>query len=410
MNYQELQEAKQTFRLHTLEKDYKPFFKDRKEFVRRFSPKKIASMAIDEYVEGKQSKNSFCYLLERKLKPLGSISGINSSIFGVWYSAEQQEYKFVSRFGNDYKQAYKLIKNSIIELIEAGKIRDYDAIISNPLNSLVKGKILSIYYPDKYLNIFSKNHLDYYLKSFDLDTAELMKQNVVYKRDALLAFKDSDKDMKKWSIDMFAVFLHSHYPQSPAKAEEMAVKSKDEKLEFPTVDSGDIQFVDLQLTSGKQTTTSKTHSATPSPDYEKEARKYKKLGDRGESIVYKAEIRRLKEELSITEAKAMKLIKWVSRESDAYGYDIQSVNKDNTPRYIEVKATQRKVGDMDFYYTESEYETAKKYGKDYYIYVVYEILTPHPKVWVIKNPFENGEGVKMKPVKYKVQLSTTKIL
>jgi hypothetical protein len=38
MNYQELLEAKQTFRLHALEKDYKPFFKDRKEFVRRFNP------------------------------------------------------------------------------------------------------------------------------------------------------------------------------------------------------------------------------------------------------------------------------------------------------------------------------------------------------------------------------------
>ena len=63
---------------------------------------------------------------------------------------------------------------------------------------------------------------------------------------------------------------------------------------------------------------------------------------------------------------------------------------------------------MDFYYTENEYETAKKYGKDYYIYVIYEILTPHTKVWVIKNPFEDGEDVKMRPVKYKVQLSTSK--
>lgn len=406
MNYQELQEAKQTFRLHTLEKDYKPFFIVRKEFVRRFSLANIASMTIDEYVEGKQSKNSFCYLLERKLKALGSISGINSSIFGVWYSSEQQVYKYDSRFGNDYKGAYKLIKSSIIDLLEAGKLRDYDAIISNPLNSLVKGKILSIYYPDKYLNIFSKNHLDYYLRSFDLDTAQLMKQNVVYKRDALLAFKNNDKDMKRWSIDMFAVFLHSHYPKSPAKAEEMAVRSKEEELEFSTLKG--VSFVDLQLASGKQTTPVKTHSATSSPDYEKEARKYKKLGDRGEYIVMQAETKRLIEELSITEAKAKKLIKWVSRESDAFGYDILSVNKDNSPRYIEVKATQRKVGDMDFYYTENEYETAKKYGKDYYIYVVYEILTPYPKVWVIKNPFEDGEGVKMKPVKYKVQLSTTK--
>lgn len=406
MNYQELQEAKQTFRLHALEKEMKPLFKAREDFVRRFNPKKIASMTIDEYVQGKQSKTSFCYILERTLKGLGNVSGQYATKFGVWYSSEQQTYRFEKRLGNDYKQAFKKVRTSILNLLEAGKVHDYDEIINNPLNALVKGKILSVYYPDDYLNIFSNEHLDYYLRSFDLDTAELMKQNVVYKRDALLAFKDSDKDMKKWSIDMFAVFLHSHYPKSPAKAEEMAVKSKDEELEFPTLE--DVSFVYLQLASGKQTTPVKTHSATPSPDYEKEARKYKKLGDRGEYIVIQAETKRLTEELSITEAKAMKLVKWVSRESDAFGFDIQSVNKDKTPRYIEVKATQRKVGDMDFYYTENEYETAKKYGKDYYIYVVYEILTPYPKVWVIKNPFEDGKGVKMKPVKYKVQLSTIK--
>lgn len=403
MNYQELQEAKQTFRLHVLEKEMKPLFKAREVFVRKFNPPKIASMTIDEYVQGKQSKTSFCYILERTLKGLGNVSGQYATKFGVWYSSEQQTYRFEKRLGKDYKQAFKKVRTSILNLLEAGKVHDYDEIISNPLNALVKGKILSVYYPDDYLNIFSNEHLDYYLKSFDLDTAELMKQNVVYKRDALLAFKDSDKDMKKWSIDMFAVFLHSHYPKSPAKAEDLAVKSKDEELEFPTLE--DVSFVNLQLASEKQTTTSKTHSSAPSPDYEKEARKYKKLGDRGEYIVIQAETKRLMKELSISEAKAKKLLNWVSRKSDAFGYDIQSVNKDNTPRYIEVKATQRKVGDMDFYYTENEYETAKKCGKDYYIYVVYEILTPHPKVWIIKNPFQEGEGVKMKPVKYKVELS-----
>ena len=58
MNYQELQEAKQTFRLHALEKDLKPLFKAREDFVRRFNPKKIASMTIDEYgPDGKTSIN-----------------------------------------------------------------------------------------------------------------------------------------------------------------------------------------------------------------------------------------------------------------------------------------------------------------------------------------------------------------
>ena len=232
-----------------------------------------------------------------------------------------------------------------------------------------------------------------------------MKSDVLYKQKALLEFKNKDKDMRNWSVNMFAVFLWSHYPKAPLKSDEVAVVSDEKEIEFPTLKS--FSFVDLQLKNGTSTPHTQSHSGKPSPDYEKEAKKYKKLGDRGEYVVIQAEVSRLMKELSISESKAKNIIKWVSRESDAFGFDIQSVNKDQTPRYIEVKATQRKVGDIDFYYTENEYETAKKYGKDYYIYVVYEILTPHPKIWVIKNPFDDNIGIKMKPVKYKVQLSTS---
>lgn len=405
MNYQELQEAKQTFRFYTLEKDYKKVYKAREDFVRRFSPKKINSMSIEEYVIGKQSKTSFCYLIERRLDSLGRITGQPSSKFGIWYSPEYQKYKYDPKFGNNYKEAFVGVKKAISDLISAGESHDYDNIIANPLNALIKGKILSVYYPEDYLNIFSERHLDYYLRSLNLDTKELMKSDVLYKRDALLKFKNSDKDMKKWSINMFSVFLWSHYPKAPLKKEEVAVVSDEEEIEFPTLES--FSFIDLQLASGKPTLPTKSHSGKLSLDYEKEAKKYKKLGDRGEYVVIQAEVSRLMKELSISESKAKKLIKWVSRESDFYGYDIQSVNNDKTPRYIEVKATQKYVGDMDFYYTENEYETAKRFGKNYYIYVVYEILTPSPKIWVIKNPFDVGVGVKMKPVKYKVQLSTS---
>ena len=402
MNYQELQEAKQTFRIHALEKEYKGLFKIRDEFVRKYNPAKIAAMTIDEYVQGKQSKTSFCYILERSLKGLGNMTGQYATKFGVWYSKEKGDYSFEPRLGATYKEVFKKVKLSILNLLESGKTHDYEEIINNPLNALFKGKILAVYYPDDYLNIFSNDHLDHYLKAFDLDTAELMKQNVLYKRKALLDYKNSDKDMKKWSNDMFSVFLWDHYPKRPLKSDEVAVISDEEEIEFPTLES--FSFIDLQLASGKSTSPAKSHSCKPSPDYEKEARKYKKLGDRGEYIVYQAEVSRLMKELSITEAKAKKLIKWVSRESDSYGYDIQSVNKDKTPRYIEVKATRGKAGSMDFYYTENEYETAKKYVENYYIYVVYEILTAHPKICMIKNPFIKGEGINMRPVKYKVEL------
>ena len=402
MNYQELQEAKQTFRLHTIEKEHKSVFKARENFVKRFNADKIASMSIDEYVIGKQSKTSFCYEIERNLDRLGRITGQPSSKFGVWYSPKENDYKYESRLGNDYKEVFRKIKSYIIELLDAGKHHNYDDIIANPLNALLKGKILSIYYPNDYLNIFSREHLDYYLRTLDLDTANLMKQDVLYKRDALLVFKNSDKDMKKWSNDMFSIFLWSHFPKSPAKSEEMAIKTKEEEPTFPTIEN--ISFVDMELSGGKNANTTKSHTGKPSPNYEKEARKYKRLGDRGEYIVMQAEEKRLMKELSMTAAKAKKQIKWVSRESDAFGYDILSVNKDNTPRYIEVKATQRKIGDVDFYYTENEYETAKKYGLNYFIYIVYDIMSANPKVWMLQNPFIGKKMVIMKPVKYRVEV------
>lgn len=83
MNYQELQKAKQTFRIHSLEKDNKNVYKAREDFVRRFTPKKINAMTIEEYVIGKQSKTSFCYLIERTLESLGRITGQPSSKFGI---------------------------------------------------------------------------------------------------------------------------------------------------------------------------------------------------------------------------------------------------------------------------------------------------------------------------------------
>ena len=114
-----------------------------------------------------------------------------------------------------------------------------------------------------------------------------MKSNVLYKRDALLELKNSDKDMKKWSINMFAVFLWSHYPKAPLKNDEVAVAPDEEDIEFPTLES--FSFIDLQLANEKPIPPTKPHSGQPSPDYEKEARKYKKLGDRGEYVVYQAD-------------------------------------------------------------------------------------------------------------------------
>lgn len=59
---------------------------------------------------------------------------------------------------------------------------------------------------------------------------------------------------------------------------------------------------------------------------------------------------------------------------------------------------------MDFYYTANELDAAKQYGKDYFIYAVYEILTKNPKIWILDNPFIGEDTLKLQPIKYKVRL------
>ena len=405
MNYTDFQRAKETFRYYSLEKERQEYYRAREAFVEYFTLKRIARLSLDEYVIGKGDKSSFCYRIERELAPLGHITGQPSNKFGVWFSRRADDYAAEARFGDEIHEAFQQVKDSIVELIKAGSREDIEAIIQNPISSMFKGKILSTYFPEKYLNIFSDKHLRYYLLSLNLDTIDLMKQDPVIKRQALVDFKNSDEDMRNWSMDMFAAFLWSHYPGSPINPEETAVKWPWlKKTEFKHISK--IEFVDLELAPGAASSNGKPKGTSgKSPNYEAEAAKAKELGDRGEHIVMEAELQRLMEERGISKKSAMKLVKHVSQQSDALGYDIQSVNSDNSPRYIEVKATQGKVGDMTFFYTRNELEAAKKYDKNYFLYIVYEITTSKPKIWVLQNPFLKDE-LELVPIKYKVNLKT----
>ena len=211
----QLEKAKKTFNLQVIEDNVKENVRLREEFVKYFPLDKIKSMDINEYVIGVQNKESFCYYLERTLYELGSISGQPSYKFGVWYSPSKKQNCFESRFGDNYKDAFDNLRVALVELIKDGEKKNFTAIKINPINSSVKAKILAMYYPDKYMNVYALKHLDHYLITLGLNTPELMRADVLYKREALIKFKNEDKDMKDWSNYIFSIFLWSHYPKDP---------------------------------------------------------------------------------------------------------------------------------------------------------------------------------------------------
>ncbi|MFS4494708.1 DUF3883 domain-containing protein [Maribacter sp. 2308TA10-17] len=389
----------------------KELYKLRDNFSKYFSPARISSMPIDHYAIGNDLPKkgyNFCYTIERELDGLGRIIGATSFKFGVYYGRTKSEpeykYRFTKKFGNNSTEAYLNVKAQILKLLEAGRNENIEEIVRNKISPMFKGKILCTYFPQRYLNVFSDEHLEYFLVQLNIDTQDLVRSDAVIKREALIRFKNSDEVMKTWSTDLFSYFLYRVYPGRPPK-ENSNLKNPLEGYKNPDfpVDPSP-EWIDMSIEPPKKVNPDrKPRKEKKNPDYEKEARKLKRLGDRGEKLVLDMEKHRL-EELGFT-----KLSKNVSKAKyDYLGYDIKSFEENGDERYIEVKATSSKVGAANFFLSVNEFQKAQELN-NYFVYVVFDILSANPQVWIIGNPFKpENKKVKMTPISYRVEINAKK--
>lgn len=412
MNIHDLREAQLYFekQMPTVQAARQPLHNLRQQFVSYYTPRRIKSMTVEHYALGHSLPEhgyNFCHTIERALGKIGLILGATSFKFGIYYgktkSDPEYKYRFTSKFGRTRQEAFDNIKQAIVDLVNAGANEDIQAIIDNPISPMFKGKILSTYYPDRYLNVFSDEHLEHFLVQLNLDTKELIWSDSVLKREALLAFKEGDDVMKHWSVDIFSYFLYNIYPGRPPKPKAGTDPLKDYRPPKFPVDP-DPSFVDLVIQPPvAQPGTSRTsNTANSNPDYDEEARKRKRLGDRGEKIVLEMERDRLRNAGFPTLARKVRKAKY-----DSDGYDILSFETDGTERFIEVKATKANVGQANFFLSINELNKAKELS-NYYVYMVYEILKQAPKVWVIPNPFHpENKNVILTSISYRVQINAT---
>ena len=116
-------------------------------------------------------------------------------------------------------------------------------------------------------------------------------------------------------------------------------------------------------------------------DYIKKAYKDMKVGLLGEALVIDYEKEKL---ISLGRDDLESKVKWVSREEDGYGYDIESFEIDENgnayPIKIEVKSTASKF-DIEFYVSKNEVEASNRYKSKYCIYRVYDINSQNPKFY-----------------------------
>lgn len=366
-----------------IEKELKPIVELRDQFVADYPSRVIEDLELDEYVVGKGQKNTFCYRIETELNSWGNIHGSPAIKFGVYYGhrgeGSKKEYRIGKKaFGDDIKSAFLKVKSEIGSLIKHGELEDYDRLKSNLISPMYKGKILSVYFPEKYLNIYSEAHLNHFIDSLGLlndSKSELDKQNL------LLEYKKSNEIMKKWSTFEFNRFLYNSFgtPNSEINQKKINPALQEFKTrDFPPIEQVVPQEVDLSLLRISEKEGHKNPKRSRKIDYVKRNIRNSKIGERGELAVIKFEKQKLN---AYGKPELVNKIQRVSEFDDSIGFDILSYDEFGKEIYIEVKSTVNSFGSSKFYITRNELEKSKNMD-DFYIYFVYEVDSRSPSIWI----------------------------
>jgi sacsin len=122
-------------------------------------------------------------------------------------------------------------------------------------------------------------------------------------------------------------------------------------------------------------------SSNWSPRSGRDVERDKMIGNRGEELVYRHEIERLRN-LGVTNPEGQ--VVWTSQKDPGADHDIKSISEDGRPLWIEVKATRGTDG--RFEWTQNEFRKALTDGEHYELWRIYEADTEHPTAKRFRNP------------------------
>ena len=386
-----------------LKSDFKEINSLRERFVADYPISKIPKLTKDGYVVGKGG-STFCNRIENELQEWGDIHGSPAIKFGLYYGKygedKTQKYRIGRKeYGTDEDEAFKTILSAIVELLENKK--DLEILKKSPISPMFKGKILSVYYPNEFLNIYSAKHLNYFINILGIDNDSKFELD---KQALLLNYKENDSVMREWSVYEFSKFLYRSFgkPNDEIKEKNVPGELKNFKLEdFPPIESLKFDFVELQTNEIPKSNGNSRNEGKV--DYDSRSKKFKRIGDRGEQVVLRAEKQLLEKN---GKEKLAQLVEQISKRDDSAGYDILSYELDGRKKLIEVKSTLRKIGKSNIFLSANEISVAKS-KKNYYFYIVYEAGSKRPKIWKVKSSdLLNDNNVIKEPILYTLKLNT----
>ena len=310
-------------------------------FIREFPLASLSKLTLEKYVIGQQSTTSFCYLVEAGSRAWANIQGATSFKFGVYFGKTKtdptRKYRFADRFGTNEKEAFAAVKNAVLELVALGAEEhpDFKAIDANPLSQMFKAKILSLYYPDRFLAVCSSEHLEMLAGTL----GQAMEESYSPSRcqNFLITVKRGNPTTRKWSGPKFMAYLYKNYVRADQPVTSPLEKPHQKKHRR-------VDFEEMQ----KQ----RAEIGRAAEEYALEWEKERLAGAGLEHLISKIDDR---------------------RERPSYGNDFLSWSAKDEPRYIEVKCV-AKLGDGHrFFLSENEHETSltKVHRDGYFFYLVF---------------------------------------
>jgi hypothetical protein len=266
-----------------------------------------------------------------------------------------------------------------------------EAIVENRLSPMFKGKLLFIYNPEKYAPIYSERHLKFFVAHLDLNGSFHCGADM---QRALMDYRATWPGLLDQPAALYMRFLYDVFghPPDDDSSDDGAPAS------LPLLDDAvkGSQFItEMPPFSSEKKGGSGGHGKT---DFEKRAKRLRRVGDRGEAIVLALEKQRL---IQAERTDLAGRVKQISQEEDGAGFDILSYEEDGTERQIEVKATSAANLADGFYISSNELEKSAIL-QNYHIYLVFSAMSETPKIFQMKHPALKSDAFVLVPMIYNV--------
>lgn len=193
-------------------------------FVKDFPGERILEMQLNEYAQEKQDpstgevdKSTFCYRLEHELEKLSGIQGRTARKFGIYFSRTNQQYDYNKKRYNSPEEAFNAIKSEINTIIRAGSQFRVDKnwfSLSEKLEGddyydihrFIRSKILSVYYPENFMQIHTTKHLAPIINAFK-ERSDDIKDKLFLMHKRVFEIKNKHPLMREWDNYDFSHFL-----------------------------------------------------------------------------------------------------------------------------------------------------------------------------------------------------------